>query len=295
MTLISSLGLKSSGLRRQSRGYAAAMWLIDRPLGQANRPIAILCLMVGAFIIFTLSVRDNKAVSHLNTALLEMTSPLLDMATRPFVALESWSEVYRTHKTLRNDVALLRQENEHLLKQMQVLRQQVLDHHQYQQLAKAIPDQRMERVSARVIGVPSDGINAMIVIGATQKDGVAKNHPVITADGIVGRISNVSASYSRILPLTDLSSRIPVEIEAAQGQEVGHGIIAGQNSAELCLTHLERQVNVKVGDRLITSGYGGIFPRGLPVAVVTSVDGDVVKARPLAQKSPAFVTVLAMS
>jgi rod shape-determining protein MreC len=295
MAFISSLRLKSFGLRRQSRGHAAAMWLFDRPLGQVNRPIGILCLMIGAFIIFTLSVRDNKAVSHLNTALLEITSPFLDLATRPFVALESWSDFLRTHKSLHTDVVILREENKRLLQQVQFLRQQALDHHQLQQLTKAIPDQRIERISARVIGTPSDGINAMIVIGATQKDGVAKNHPVITANGVVGRISHVSNSYSRVLPLTDLSSRIPVEIESAQGQEVGHGIVAGQNSRELRLTHLEQQVDVKVGDRLVTSGYGGIFPRGLPVAVVTAVDGDMVKARPLAQEMPSFVMILAAS
>jgi rod shape-determining protein MreC len=271
------------------------MWLFDRPLGQANRPIGVLCLMIGAFIIFTLSVRDNKAVSHLNTVLLEITSPLLDMATRPFIALESWSDFLRTHKKLHADVLTLREENKRLRQQVQLLRQQALDHHQLQHLIKAIPDQRIERISARVIGSPRDGINAMIVIGATQKDGVAKNHPVITADGVVGRISHVSNSYSRVLPLTDLSSRIPVEIESAQGQEVGHGIIAGQNGQELLLTHLEQQVDVKVGDRLVTSGYGGIFPRGLPVAVVTAVDGDIVKARPLVQQMPAFVMVLASS
>jgi rod shape-determining protein MreC len=295
MAFISSLSLKTSGLRRQGRGHAAAMWLFDRPLGQANRPVGILCLMIGAFIIFTLSVRDNKAVSHLNAALLEVTTPILDLATRPFTALASWSDFLRTHKSLHTDVAVLREENKRLLQHVQLLRQQVLDHHQLQRLAKAIPDQKVERISARVIGSPHDGINAMIVIGATQKDGVGKNYPVITTDGVVGRISHVSSSYSRVLPLTDLSSRIPVEIESAQGQEIGHGIIAGQNSRELRLTHLEQQVDVKIGDRLITSGYGGIFPRGLPVAVVTAVEGDIVKARPFAHQMPAFVMILASS
>jgi rod shape-determining protein MreC len=87
-----------------------------------------------------------------------------------------------------------------------------------------------------------------------------------------------------------LSSRIPVEIESTQD----HGVIAGQNSPDLQLIHLEKstKVKVKVGDRLLTSGYGGIFPRGLPVAVVTHVTSDTITARPFVKATPAFVTIL---
>jgi rod shape-determining protein MreC len=160
-----------------------------------------------------------------------------------------------------------------------------------QELTKAIPDPKIERVTARVIGRISDGMNAILTIKATE--GVAKDQPVITGDGVVGRITEVggfSTLCARVMPLTDLSSRIPVEIESTED----HAIIAGQNGPELLLTHLEKsaKVKVKVGDRLITSGYGGIFPRGLPVAVVTHVTSDSIKARPFVKETPSFVTIL---
>jgi len=159
-------------------------------------------------------------------------------------------------------------------------------------LARIVPDPKIEYISARVVGRVSDGMNTLLTIKATEKNGIAKNQPIITADGVVGRVSEVGgfSSTARVMPLTDLSSRIPVEIESTQE----HGIIAGQNSPELHLVHLEKsaRVKVKVGDRLITSGYGGIFPRGLPVAVVTHVTGDTIKARPFAKEMPPFVTIL---
>ncbi|MCE3230175.1 MAG: rod shape-determining protein MreC [Alphaproteobacteria bacterium] len=294
MTKFANLKLESFALRRQTSRHAFVSQGINRPsLGHPYLSLGIFSSLVGALIIFTLSIHNNKAVHHLNAALLDMTAPLVDAVTQPFTALVSWSDTLRAHKSLRAEVAFLREENERHLSLIQSLRQQALDHQQLQQLARAIPDPRIEHVSARVIGRVSDGMNALLTIKAMDKNGVAKDQPVITADGVVGRVSEVggfSATTARVMPLTDLSSRIPVEIESSQD----HGVIAGQNGPELRLIHLEKsaKVKIKAGDRLITSGYGGIFPRGLPVAVVTEVTSDMIKARPFVKETPAFVTIL---
>lgn len=283
-------GLKTLSMRRQTLRYAFLPQV--RPsLGHNPFPVGIFSCLIGALIIFTLSLRDNRAVHHLNAALLDITMPIVDVVTQPFTALTSWSDLLRTHESLRTEVATLRKENENFLALIQSLRQKTLDHHQLQQLTKALPDPAIEHASARVIGRVSDGMNALLTIRAIEKDGVAKDQPVITADGVVGRVSDVggfSTTTARVMPLTDLSSRIPVEIESTQD----HGVIAGQNSPELHLIHLEKSAKVKVGDRLITSGYGGIFPRGLPVAVVTHVTSDGIIARPFVKETPAFVTIL---
>jgi rod shape-determining protein MreC len=284
------IGLKTLVLRRQTLRYAFLSHA--RPsLGHPHFSFGIFSCLIGALIIFTLSLRDNRAVHHLNAALLDITMPIVDVVTQPFTALTSWSDLLRTHKSLRTEVATLRQENENFLALIQSLRQKTLDYHQLQQLTKALPDPAIERVSARVIGRVSDGMNALLTIRAIERDGIAKDQPVITADGVVGRVSDVgrfSTATARVMPLTDLSSRIPVEIESTQD----HGVIAGQNGPGLRLIHLEKSAKVKVGDHLITSGYGGIFPRGLPVAVVTEVTADAITARPCVNETPAFVTIL---
>lgn len=284
------LGLKTLSMRRQTLRYAVLPQV--RPsLSHTPFPVGILSCLIGALIVFTLSLRDNRAVHHLNAALLDITMPIVDVVTQPFTALTSWSDLLRTHESLRTEVATLRKENENFLVLIQSLRQKTFDHHQLQQLTKALPDPTVDHVSARVIGRVSDGMNALLTIRALEKDGVAKDQPVITADGVVGRVSDVgglSTTTARVMPLTDLSSRIPIEIESTQD----HGVIAGQNSPELHLIHLEKSAKVRVGDRLITSGYGGIFPRGLPVAVVTHVTSDTIIARPFVKETPAFVTIL---
>lgn len=292
MTKFAPSGLKTLALKRQpSRSALYPTFLNRLSLSHPSYPLGLFTFLAGALIIFTLSIRDNKAVQHLNTALLDITAPLIDVISQPFTALTSWSDVLRTHHSLRTEVTVLRQENERYLTLIQTLRQQALDQQQLQQLAKAIPDPKIERISARVIGRISDGMNAMLTIKAGE--GITKDQAVITAEGVVGRISEVggfSALSARVMPLTDLSSRIPVEVESTQD----HGIVAGQNGPELQLIHLEKsaKVKVKVGDRLITSGYGGIFPRGLPVAVITHVTSDIITARPFVKDTPSFVTIL---
>lgn len=292
MTKFAPLGLQMIALRRQTSRNTVTSLLFNRlSLGHAHFPLSIFSFLMGALIIFTLSIRENRAVHHLNTALLDLTTPLVDVLTQPFTALTSWSDVLRTHQSLRTEVADLRKENEHYLSLIQSLRQNVLDQQQLHQLTKALPDPAVERITARVIGRVSDGMNTTLTIRATED--IVKDQPVITSDGVVGRISEVggfSSLSARVMPLTDLSSRIPVEIESTKD----HGIIAGQNGPILELTHLEKsaKVKIKVGDRLVTSGYGGIFPRGLPVAIVTQVTSDSIHARPFVKETPAFVTVL---
>lgn len=292
MARLVPLKLKTLTLQRQPSRHISTIHVLNR-FGPHYFPLGIFSFIVGAFIIFTLSIRDNKAVHHLNTILLDVTTPIIDLATKPFTALASWSDIIRTHSNLREEVAVLRKENENNSSLIQSLRQEILDQQELQHLTKALPDSKIERVSARVIGHVTDGMNAILTIKATEKNGITKGQAVITADGVVGRISEVgsfSTTTARVMPLTDLSSRIPVEIESTHD----HGVIAGQNGPELLLIHLEKcaKVKIKVGDRLVTSGYGGIFPRGLPVAVVTEVTSDTIKARPFVRKAPAYVTVL---
>jgi rod shape-determining protein MreC len=292
MTKFVPLGLQTIALRRQnSRNHFSAFFFNRLTFSHSHIPFSIFSFIIGALIVFTLSIQKNKAVHHLNAALLELTTPLVDVITQPFTALTSWSDVLRSHQSLRTEVTNLREENERYLALIQNLRQNAIDQQQLEQLARAIPDPKIERITARVIGRVSDGMNATLTIRANED--IIKDQPVITADGVVGRISEVggfSSSSARVMPLTDLSSRIPVEVEGTKD----HGIIAGQNGPVLHLIHLEKSVKVKIkpGDRLYTSGYGGVFPRGLLVAVVTEVQGDIIKARPFIKETPAFVTVL---
>lgn len=112
--------------------------------------------------------------------------------------------------------------------------------------------------------------NARLVdVGADR--GVTEGNPALSDHGLLGRVAGVSARASRILLLTDAESRVPVLLPRTNGRAILTGD-GGQNPA---LGFLRAHDSLREGDRVLTSGDGGVFPRGLPVgAVVKGFDGE---------------------
>lgn len=105
---------------------------------------------------------------------------------------------------------------------------------------------------------------------AGSEKGIKPGHPVLSENGLVGRIVGVTAGASRVLMLTDPASRTPVMIDRTNAR----AILTGDGGPNPRLEYLRGQDPVRVGDRLLTSGDGGVFPRGLPVGLaVKGLDG----------------------
>jgi rod shape-determining protein MreC len=105
-------------------------------------------------------------------------------------------------------------------------------------------------------------------VGADQ--GVMEGNPVLSEHGLVGRVIGVSPAMSRILLLTDVDSRVPVLIERTNAR----AILTGDGGPSPKLAYLRTHDAPREGDRVLTSGDGGVIPRGLPVGVVaSSLDG----------------------
>jgi rod shape-determining protein MreC len=118
------------------------------------------------------------------------------------------------------------------------------------------------------------------IVNVGLSDGVAPRMPVIAAEGLAGRVVEVGQRASRILLLTDANSRIPVKVIRTgwTGLAVGNGGTMLDFSFDIA-SGADR---IRVGDRLVTSGDGGLFPPGVPVAVIVDVGRNPPRARPLA-------------
>ena len=112
--------------------------------------------------------------------------------------------------------------------------------------------------------------NARLVdVGATR--GVTEGNPVLSDHGLVGRVVGVAPRASRVLMLTDAESRVPVLLPRTNGR----AILTGDGGSNPTLAFLRAHDALRPGDRVLTSGDGGVFPRGLPVgSVVRGFDGD---------------------
>jgi rod shape-determining protein MreC len=123
------------------------------------------------------------------------------------------------------------------------------------------------KVIARVIAQDVSPEFRMIRIDKGTLMGVEKGMAVVTPEGIVGRILRVSKDYADILTLTDSSSAIDAIIQRNRSR----GVIEGLSETMLTMKYLRRTDDIQVGDEVISSGIGGVFPKGLPIGKVANV------------------------
>jgi rod shape-determining protein MreC len=143
-------------------------------------------------------------------------------------------------------------------------------------LLSSVAEPRSAFITARIIGMAGGAFVNTALVNAGRLDGVEAGQAVVTTQGMVGRIVEVGSRSARILLVTDLNSRIPVFVESTRAPAV----VAGDNSDSLSLAFIADGASVSAGDRLVTSGEGGLLPPGLPVGIVTGRKGGVWRVQP---------------
>ena len=124
-----------------------------------------------------------------------------------------------------------------------------------------------DHIPARVIGSDPLPYSGSIVVDKGSASGVSVDMPVISTDGVVGIVMSVSTRSSRIMLLSDKNSRVDVIVQ----DDRARGILEGAADGSLSLSYVDRQAEVIEGDIIVTSGMGGIFPKGLLVGEVATV------------------------
>ena len=131
-------------------------------------------------------------------------------------------------------------------------------------------DPPLPQVAAETISDSRGPFANTRLANAGRDKGVTEGNPVLSEHGLVGRITGVSDHVSRILLVTDAESRVPVILVRTNGRAV----LTGDGGGAPKLDYLRTAVGLKEGDRVLTSGDGGVFPRGLPVGtIVKGFDG----------------------
>lgn len=172
------------------------------------------------------------------------------------------------------------------------LRQSRLEARELAQLKKLLAVREPTRrviAATRIAAAMSGGAvrSAMLAVGSSS--GVARDMPVIGSDGLVGRTTETGRYSSRVLLITDSISRVPVIVERT-GQA---GLLAGRGEPTLLLVdRVGPDLPLRIGDRIVTSGDGGVFPPGLPVGRVIDAHAAAPAIRPAQPPLGAgFVTI----
>ena len=229
------------------------------------------------------------AIRTLQTNVSSIFAPLFNVVAAPVRAVETMFEGMRTVASLREETVRLRAENERLKRWRR--RSEILESENRQLrtvLGAVIPADR-QAVTARAIAAPGSSFShTMMITHATDKR-IQRGDPVVTADGLVGYIIEVSKRHSWVLMLSDVNSRLPILLSTSSWP----GLAIGQNSDMLSLSFLPLEAELKENELVLTSGHGEILPPGLPVGRVVKGVGQEYYIQPVVNlRKVAFVSIL---
>jgi rod shape-determining protein MreC len=249
---------------------------VASPLRGMVQRFAFVILIVAALTLLVLSKTGNVGIERVRGAVFEVATPVLEVLSQPAVAINRVVDEARELIFLRDENARLREENERLRQWHTVAQNLEQENAVFRSQIVARNEPPSFFVSARVIGDAGGPFIRTALVNAGSKDGVVPELAAVTSKGLAGRVIEAGRRASRILLLTDLNSRVPVVIEGSRYRAV----LEGDNSDSMRLNFLAAAAKLSAGDRVVTSGHGGVFPPGLPVGVVKPGKKGVLRVQP---------------
>jgi len=246
-------------------------------------------LVFFALLSIALMVLDHRFnhLESIRSGISTLLYPVQYLVNVPFAATEWASETFISHESLRKENQQLR--TEHLLLKAQLQKLNALESENLRLRELMQSSQKLgERVLiSELVAVDLDPFARQIVINKGIRDEVFVGQPALVADGVVGQVIEVSEFSSRAMMITDPSHAIPVQFNRTGMRAIAVG--TGTITEGLELPHIPNNANIVEGDLLVTSGLGGRFPAGYPVARISKITIDptqtyaAVKAEPVAQ------------
>lgn len=145
------------------------------------------------------------------------------------------------------------------------------------------PEPPARALVAPVVGRDPTHWRSSLIVARGRKDGVRSHQPVIAPAGLVGQIIDVAPHTSRVLQINDVDSRVSVLVQRTRVE----GVLTGSLTGGLWLKWVPSDADLQVGDSLVTSGLGPVYPKGLFVGTIEGVESDPAGLFQQAQVRPA--------
>ena len=215
-----------------------------------------------------------------------LVSPLQYLANLPGQLLNASASRFVSHERLFNDNAKLTHDAVVMNGQLQRLTFLQQENDRLRSLLNSPVQDNTSKIVAELMAVDNNPYSHQIVINKGAINSVFEGQPVLDDKGIVGQIMQVSSTNSRVLLIADVTHAIPVRIARNNLRLIASG---SGSLDELLIQHVAHSSDLKIGDILLSSGLGNIFPEGYPVATIISIIRDEsrpfsqVRAKPIAQ------------
>ncbi|MFK7869288.1 MAG: rod shape-determining protein MreC [Roseobacter sp.] len=241
------------------------------PLRRLMMAVLVLSLL-GFFLVWRI---DSPRVERFRAHVTDQFVPGLEWAMTPVTGAVNLLKDFQSYQRLAQQNRELRSE----LRRMQAWKEAALQLEQENarllDLNNVRLDPRLTYITGVVLADSGSPFRQSVLLNVGARDGVMDGWATMDGIGVVGRISGVSRNTSRVILLTDASSRIPAIVQPS-GQRV---IIAGDNSAAPAIEFLEDEDAVRPGHRVVSSGDGGVFPAGLLIGQVAADPSGKLRTR----------------
>lgn len=237
-------------------------------------------MIFGALIVVSLGLAildrfEYPAAAGIRNGIQDAATPLLRAATAMISPVVGSARNLAEWQSLAEDRNRLRDENERLRSwqaRAQVLEQQSVA---LAELAHVVEEPKLAFLTARIVSGQGGVFVRGALIDAGRDHGIKPGYPVLSAQGLVGRVIATGTRSARLLLLTDYNSRIPVII----GKSGARAVVQGDNGPLPKIAYLQPGNPIKPGDDVVTSGVGGLYPRGLRVGSVVDT-GEALYVEP---------------
>ena len=241
------------------------------PLKRLLVGVVLLCLLA-LFLVWRI---DSPRVERFRAAVIDRVMPGFGWAMGPVTAgvdlvrdVQSYQRLADQNRELRRELQQMKAWKEAAL-QLEQENARLLD------LNNVRLDPRLTYVTGVVLADSGSPFRQTVLLNIGARDGIQDGWAAMDGLGLVGRISGVGQSTARVILLTDGASRVPAEIQPS-GQKA---LVIGDNQAAPPIDFIESPDQVRPGDRVVTSGDGGVFPQGLLLGEVVIDAGGRMRVR----------------
>ena len=252
-------------------GFGSTAWV-----GGRRGRVAFLVLVALSVCLLIFDRINHPAVERVRTVATDVAGPALDFLSRPVEAAQELGDWFSDLAHLYEENRTLREENDRLRKWQAVALKLERENGRLRTLVNAPAAAARPVATPRVVGIAGGPFVRSVLVNAGTGEGVEAGMAVIDEHGVIGRVIAVGGLTSRVLLASDLNSRIPARLERSDQ----NAIAVGRNQDLLSLTFLPIDADVVVGDRVVTSGHGGVFPPDLPLGRVVEVGAGRILVKP---------------
>lgn len=242
---------------------------LPEPEKSSAGPGLLIVFIVISIVLTTLWFREGISgpVHRLRIGVQSVAAPVEaagEFVTRPARGFFRWASDLGVS---RSQLETLRLQNDELRRRVSDLEEARLENVRLHALLSFVGSSKTRSLGARVIGRPTNSWEGVITIDRGTADGVNQGLPVVGPQGLLGQTIDVTSHSAKVRLITDPQSGVAAMVQSTRAE----GVVRGSIEGDLTLDFVSRETTVRAGDVVISSGIGGVYPKGLVIGEITSV------------------------